>query len=181
MSQSQPTDVQRRSKEFFSVWSANKNTYALSEDQLESLAQISDLLIPGLQPWPLPSTLEIKDYFRRGASTKVDVDMLSFVVDRLSGPLAQSQEATEAAMHALQKESPAHYRALLEFSYYAYYAQPEVVRVIRTELNCDYISPPQPRGYVMSSERVVPVGVGSFVPTEKIARVDLANVNLVEE
>jgi hypothetical protein len=139
MSQSQPTDVQRRSKEFFSVWSADKNTYALSEDSLEILAQLADLLIPGVQPWPRPSTLEIKDYFRRGASTKVDVDMLSFVVGRLSEPLARDKKATEDAIQALQNDSPAHYRTLLEFSYYAYYAQPEVVRVIRAELNCDYI------------------------------------------
>lgn len=181
MSQSQSADVQRRSREFFAVWSGDKKVHALTEAQLDVLVRLADVLIPSAPPWPLPSTLEIKDYFRRGATTKVDVDMLRTVVDKLSDALAQNLQSVEAAIRALETEFPAAYRAMLEFTYYAYYAQPEVVRVIRNQLDCDYISPPQPRGYVMSAERVTPRGVGSFVDTHKVTRVDLENVSFVEE
>lgn len=174
-------DVQRRSREFFATWSPGQEAQTLNGAELDRLVAAADHLIPGVDPWPRPSRLDVRDYFARGARRKSDVAMLREIVGALTSALEAGGEAARAALRALQRDKPVHFRALQEFVYYAYYAQPEVVRVIRSALHCDYISPPLPRGYAMDPARVEPRGRGSFRATEQVRRVDVSGIDFTEE
>jgi hypothetical protein len=175
------TDVQRRGKEFFATWSPAQERYALSADQVAELVRIADVLIPPQGPWPAPSSTEMAAYIRRGARRKGDVRMLADAVERIGPALRDGSGNVEQAVRALQEHHPVTFRALLEFVYYGYYAQPEVVRTIREALDCDYISPPQPRGYDMPFDTDIrPRARRTYLDTDQVRRVDLAGLDLGE-
>ena len=175
------TDVQRRGTEFFATWSPAQERHALDADQIAKLVSIADVLIPPQGPWPVPSSTEMAAYIARGARRKADVQMLAEAIARIGPALHDGSGNVEQAVQALQDQRPVTFRALLEFVYYGYYAQPEVVRTIREALDCDYISPPQPRGYDMPFDTDIRPRVRrTYLETQEVRRVDLTALDLTE-
>lgn len=176
----QSTDVQRRGKEFFAAWSPAQERHLLGDAQLDALVQLADRMIPSDGRWPVPSATEIRDFMARGAQRKTDVQLLAEAAGACRD--AASAAGLDAVLAALQRERPICFRVLQEFVYYGYYAQPEVVRTIREALDCDYISPPQPRGYDMPFDTDIrPATRQVYVPTDEVKRVDLQGIDFSEE
>ncbi len=174
-------DVQRRGVEFYASWSPAMQKFCVSEQDLAVLMQAADHMIPGGDGWPKPSSTDVAGYIARGARRKADVDMLSQVAQQLRSSLG-SANALASALTQVQESQPVAFRVLQEFVYYAYYAQQDVVRAIRDLLDCDYISPPQPRGYEMlPDDEIAPSRAHSYVPTHAVRRVDLSKVDFSEK
>ncbi|WP_232080635.1 hypothetical protein [Variovorax sp. SRS16] len=174
------TDVQRRGKEFFAAWSPAQERHALGDAQLDALVVLADRMIPADPTWPAPSATEIRGYMSRGAQRRTDVALLAEAVAAARD--AGTPHEINAVLAALQRDKPVCFRVLQEFVYYGYYAQPEVVRTIREALACDYISPPQPRGYDMPFDTDIrPATRAGYVPTDAVKRVDLSGIDLTEE
>lgn len=174
------TDVQRRGVEFYASWSPAMQNFRLVDEDLQVLMAAADHLIPGEDGWPTPSATDVRAYIERGARRKADVDFLTLVASRLRKAVGDA-DALQSGLTALQNEQPVAFRVLLEFVYYAYYAQQDVARAIRHILDCDYITPPQPRGYVMPPDRIAPSQNHSYTPTHLVRRVDLRNVDFTEK
>ena len=174
-------DVQRRGVEFYASWSPAMQKFRVPEEDLAVVMQAADHMIPGGDGWPRPSGTDVAGYIARGARRKTDVDMLSLVARQLRASLG-SADALQNALTELQASQPVAFRVLQEFVYYAYYAQQDVVRAIRNLLDCDYISPPQPRGYEMlPDDEIAPSRAHSYVPTHAVRRVDLSQVDFSEK
>lgn len=174
-------DVQRRGVEFYASWSPAMQKFCVSEQDLAVLMQAADHMIPGGDGWPRPSGTDVAGYIARGARREADVDMLSQVAQQLR-PSLGSANALASALAQVQGSQPVAFRVLQEFVYYAYYAQQDVVRAIRDLLDCDYISPPQPRGYEMlPDDEIAPSRAPSYVPTHAVRRVDLSNLDFSEK
>ena len=174
------TDVQRRGVEFYASWSPAMQNFRVAGEDLDVLMAAADHLIPGENGWPTPSATDVRAYIERGARRKADVEFLGLVAARLRTAVGDAG-ALQAELTALQGEQPVAFRVLLEFVYYAYYAQQDVARAIRHILDCDYITPPQPRGYVMPPDRVNPSLNHSYTPTHLVRRVDLSTVDFTEK
>lgn len=174
------TDVQRRGVEFYASWSPAMQNFHVADDDLDALMAAADHVIPGGDGWPVPSSTDVRAYIARGARRKADVDFLTLVAGRVR-PCTGSHDAMQAELTALQAEQPVAFRVLLEFVYYAYYAQQDVARAIRQILDCDYITPPQPRGYAMPPDRINPSLDHSYTPTRLVRRVDLSTVDFTEK
>lgn len=173
-------DVQRRGREFFASWSPAQERHVLGEAHLDVLVRVADRMIPADATWPAPSSTEIRIYMARGAQRKADVALLVEAVGAVRD--AGGEDALDAVLRTLQQHRPVCFRAVQEFVYYGYYAQPEVVRTIREALDCDYISPPQPRGYDMPFDTDIrPTTRQACVPTDAVRRVDLTGVDLTEK
>jgi hypothetical protein len=175
-------DVQRRGTEFFVSWKDRGQDQALGDAELEQLVRIADLMIPGEGGWPAPSSTEVRDYIREGAHRAADVALLREIVNAVGPALADGAPQAAQQLAAAQATKPLAFRVLLEFVYYAYYAQPEVVRAVRTQLDCDYVSPPQPHGYTMPPDTgLAPSRHHGYVPTAEVRRVDISGLDLSDK
>ncbi len=175
------TDVQRRGVEFYASWSPAMQKFRVSQPAMSVLMRAADHMIPGGDGWPRPSATDVAGYISRGARRKTDVDLLTLVADHLSTHL-DSAEALQAGLIELQQSQPVAFRVLQEFVYYAYYAQQDVVRAIRDLLDCDYISPPQPRGYEMLPDHeIAPSRAHTYVATDEVRRLDISNIDFSEK
>jgi hypothetical protein len=175
-------DVQRRGTEFFVSWKDRAKEFALAPAELKQIVQAADAMIPGGGGWPRPSDTEMLAYIREGARRAADVALLREALQAVGAALNDGAVALEAQLSRLRTERPLAFRVLQEFVYYAYYAQPEVVRAVRELLDCDYISPPQPHGYAMPPDAgIVPSRGHTYVPTHEVRRVDLSGVDLQEQ
>jgi hypothetical protein len=175
------TDVQRRGAEFFISWKEKAHRFFLTEEDLDALVSIADHMIPADGAWPAPSATGVREYIQRGAARQADVSCLHAVAEAMKPVLGRSAAAVQDRLTALQCENPLSFRVLLEFVYYAYYAQPEVARVIRQVLDCDYISPPQPHGYALpADEGLAPSRAHRYVPTTEVRRLDLTGLDFSE-
>ncbi|MES3001020.1 MAG: hypothetical protein V4787_10045 [Pseudomonadota bacterium] len=175
-------DVQRRGAEFFVSWKDRRTDKALTDAELAQLVRIADLMIPAGGGWPAPSSTEVGGYIREGAHRSADVTLLREIVHTVGPALAEGAQQAGKLLAAVQAAKPLAFRVLQEFVYYAYYAQPEVVRAVRTQLDCDYISPPQPHGYTMPPDAgLSPPRHHSYVPTTEVRRVDLSALDLSDK
>ena len=176
----QSSDVQRRGSEFFVTWKDKAHRYFLAEEDLDVLVGVADHMIPADGAWPSPSATGLREYIHKGARRQADVACLHSVAEKMRHVMGRGA-AVEEQLAALQGESPLAFRVLLEFVYYAYYAQPEVARTIRQVLDCDYISPPQPHGYELPADvGLAPSRSHSYVTTTQVRRFDLAGLDFSE-
>jgi len=111
---------------------------------------VADVLIPPVGAWPAPSALQ------------VGADLVARLREReatvIAGALASLGAADEFAalpasdrierIAALERDDPAVFEVLRRSVYYAYYAQPAVIRQLRAEGH-DINEAPQPQGYRM--------------------------------
>ncbi len=151
------------------------NDSRLNRTIAEGLMSLADTLIPEEAPWPAPSSTGLADYLVE--AIRVEQDQLQLDTLHTTWIHSPLDEPYEAAL-AMEELIPAAFRLFRQICYIGYYAQPEVVRVLQTELNCDYHSPPQPQGYVMElDEGIVPPTVGHYTPTNQVRNVHLETVS----
>jgi len=175
-------DVQRRGTEFFVSWNHREPDSELASGELDQLVKIADVMIPGGNGWPVPSTTELRAYIREGAHRANDIALLREAITAVGSALNDGSSSIEPALIKLKAKRGVAFTVLLEFVYYAYYAQPEVARAIRDLLDCDYISPPQPHGYSMPADTdLQPARTHSYVATGDVKRVDLSGIDLAEK
>jgi hypothetical protein len=146
------------------------NDSSLDRGVAQQLMSLADALIPADDPWPAPtSTAGLCDYFVEAIRVQRDqIELRILATTWAECPV----EDPEQAVLAMQRILPSSFALFRQICYTGYYAQAEVVRVIQSELNCDYHSPPQPTGYVMElDERIPAPRIGSYTPTNQVRRV----------
>ncbi len=147
----------------------------LTDGELAVLITAADVLIPAYGPWPAPSTTRLARYIADAATRALDIASLRRSATTLSDLSTRPDADRVQALIDLEAAESSDFLDLREFITYGYYAQNEVVRVLQSELDCDYHSPPQPVGYVMElDEDITPPSIGSYTPTASITRVDLS-------
>ncbi|MFN6548031.1 hypothetical protein [Mycolicibacterium nivoides] len=147
------------------------NDSRLERTVAEGLMSLADVLIPEQGPWPAPSSTGLSDYFVE--AVRVEQDQLELEILHttwVNSPL----EAPFEAARATERLIPSAFTLFRQICYTGYYAQPEVIRVLQSEMDCDYHSPPQPQGYLMDlEEAIVPPRVGHYTPTNHVRNVRL--------
>jgi hypothetical protein len=152
----------------------------LSDVEIEQLTDWADDLIPAEGPWPSPRDAGITTFFRRIFDDQGDVARVRRALAALRDNLddGDGEGARVMALQSLEDTQPLVFRVLLEFVYFGYYSRPLVVTALNQTLECDYVSPPQPRGYEM--DRLgdpVPSGRGSYTATDDVRRVQLPEID----
>jgi hypothetical protein len=111
---------------------------------------VADVLIPPTGPWPAPSALQLGAdlvaHLRESEAEKVR-DALAL----LDAPDAFAQASVDGRigrLTRLQDTEPVAFEVVRRCVYFAYYAQPAVIRLLR-ELGYDINESPQPQGYRM--------------------------------
>jgi hypothetical protein len=137
----------------------------------EGLMSLADVLIPEQGPWPAPSSTGLSDYFVE--AVRVEHDQLELGILHTAWVNSPREEPVEAA-RAAERLIPSAFTLFRQICYMGYYAQPEVIRVLQSEMACDYHSPPQPQGYLMDlEEAIAPPMVGHYTPTNHVRNVRL--------
>jgi hypothetical protein len=151
------------------------NDSRLDRTVADGLMSLADVLIPEQAPWPAPSSTGLADYFVD--AIRVPQDQLELGALHATWLNIPRDEPLQAA-RAIEQRMPAAFTLFRQICYLGYYAQPEVVRVLQIEMDCDYHSPPQPQGYVMDlDEAIPPPKVGHYTPTNHVRNVRLETVS----
>jgi len=147
------------------------NDNRLNRSVAEGLMSLADVLIPGQEPWPAPSSTVLVDYLVE--AVRIPEDQLELETLHVAWVKSSLDSPIEAA-RGVERMIPSAFALFRQICYLGYYAQPEVVRVLQSELDCDYHSPPQPQGYVMDlDEVIVPPRIGHYTPTSQVRSVHL--------
>jgi len=121
-----------------------------TEQLARALNVIADILIPPSGEWPAPSALQIgADLLTRvRADERAVLVSVSQLLD-LDGAMSDvDDDVRSARLKKLASTDPLLFDVLRRCLYYAYYAQPSVVRVLRDK-GYDINEAPQPHGYRM--------------------------------
>lgn len=160
-----------------------------SVDQTKVLLAFADTLIPPAGGFPAPSSTDLLGYFGRYITRrKVEATHFPFIsleeVDALLVGLGRDflnleQDGRTARVEALSREDGGLFTLFQALTYFAYYAQPEVVRAIQASGSAadDYHGPPQPYGYPGEEawdEALFSHGRGTYIKTEDVQRVNAA-------
>jgi hypothetical protein len=160
-----------------------------SELQKKVIDAVADEIIPSAPGWPAPSEVRIAEFVARyvtpvGQPVRyypfAAEDQFKRDLDALGQEFSDAPaEQKIARLKELEAKKPEFFEQLKGLTYYGYYAQPEIVKAIRENLPAgrDYHGPPQPYGYLEVTEEWgdtrFPHGRGSFVPTDRVRRVDI--------
>jgi hypothetical protein len=145
---------------------------SITAEEICVIMQLADVMIPGTKPWPQPSRTDLGRFIQEHCNRDADINALRTTVKKF---LNHKNEAE--FLKSYQNERPKEFRTLVDFVYLGYYTRPEVVRVIQDECGCDYISPPQPRGYSMPLELdIKPSRRGGYTRTSDVKRVDMSRL-----
>ena len=148
-----------------------------SEDMTGAIAAFVDALLPGDGAFPPASATGahgiLAQRLRDTAGPEAPAALAEAFLAR--GGL----EDPAAAAAAMEAETPVLFETALTVLYYAYYETPPVIAAIRS-LGHVYNDAPQPDGYAMRpfdpGLDLPPEPRGRFVPTDAVARVDLASL-----
>lgn len=111
---------------------------------------VADVLIPPSGAWPAPSTLQLGDDLV-GHLRENEAAALSAAVDLLDveqGFAEMSADERILRLRGLEVREPLMFEVLRRCVYFAYYAQPAVIRLLQ-EQGYDINESPQPDGYRM--------------------------------
>ena len=148
-------------------------TPRITSDEIDFILRLADAMIPGNGAWPQPSATDLGRFIREHCGRDADIAALRNVVSAFRESGRPPVQFLEHHQRAAAKE----FRVLIDFVYLGFYSRPEVVRAIQSECECDYISPPQPRGYHMPPEPdVKPSRRGRYTPTTDVKRVDMSRL-----
>lgn len=111
---------------------------------------VADVLVPPAGSWPAPSALQLGAdlvaHLRESEAAAVR-DALA-LLDAPDGFAQASVDERTGRVARLQESDPAAFEVVRRCVYFAYYAQPAVIRLLQ-ELGYDINEAPQPRGYRM--------------------------------
>lgn len=145
-----------------------------SEQLAVGLDAVADTLIPPTGDWPSPSALLLgQDLLSRLRDREIEI--VSSAVEHLNAPDAftgLNEDERVARVEELETSRPGEFDVFRRCVYFAYYAQPAVVRILRTK-GFDVNEAPQPTGYSMepfAPEHVSGVDRGRvvWIPAEKV-------------
>lgn len=156
---------------------------AINKFEAAVIVAAADCMVPGNKDWPTPSETDLGRFITEAATRPDDLKALRKLIRFLGTEFGSSDTAVQAeALRAFERENPGDFRVVIDFVYCGYYSRPEVVRAIQRNFDCDYISPPQPRGYNMPLEPdLLPPKRGKFTPTEQVKRVDLSKLSWLSD
>ncbi|HYX97816.1 MAG TPA: hypothetical protein VE823_22385 [Geodermatophilus sp.] len=138
----------------------------MSEELLERLGRIADVMIPPETGFPAAASL-----VTRFVSERVDATERDTLERILEGIEPRSAAAITTALQRLETDDPVGFLELRNWVYYGYYTSGSVVDALR-EAGSDYHGAPQPFGYRIEREAPVPVNPrGSYQRTEEVRRV----------
>ena len=111
---------------------------------------VADVLIPPAGPWPAPSALQLgadlAAHLRESEAAAVRAALA--LLDAPDGFAQASADERIGRVAHLHETEPAAFEVVRRCVYFAYYAQPAVIRLLR-ELGYDINEAPQPQGYRM--------------------------------
>jgi hypothetical protein len=154
-----------------------------SIEQTNVLLAFADTLVPPAGDFPAPSRTGLLGYFRRYITRrKLEATHFPFIsleeVDALlvhlgSDFLIVEQDERSARVEVLSRQDEGLFVLFQALTYFAYYAQPEVVRAIQSTGSAgdDYHGPPQPYGYPREEpwdEATFSHGRGTYIKTEDV-------------
>jgi hypothetical protein len=147
------------------------------------LRDLVDVLLPGDAEWPSGSAagthgmLGARLLETRG---EAGVEALDRALRQSSAPFGDRDEAGRiAVVQTLERDFPALFAHVRMIVYVSYYENPAVIRAIRT-LGQPYDPLSGPHGYALPPFAIAdrPThGRGAWVPTDAVARVDLAGLS----
>ncbi|MFD1211399.1 hypothetical protein ACFQ36_05020 [Arthrobacter sp. GCM10027362] len=156
--------------------------------QADVLLAFADVLIPPTGGFPAPSRTGILGYFGRYiVDHRVEAAHFPFInldaVDKLAdqlgtGFLPADREERTLLVQRLSEQDESLFLIFQALVYFAYYAQPEVVRAIQASGPAagDFHGPPQPYGYPGEEPwdpALLSHGRGTYARTQDIQRVDV--------
>lgn len=144
------------------------------QNTAEQLDLVAERLIPAAGPWPAASAMGVgADLLPRlRASEAQRVEVALSMMGSLQDFRAKSGDEQDELLRSLESSEPAYFALLRQVLYFAYYAQPAVVALLR-QMGYDIQETPQPNGYHMApfdEERVPKNGPGVWIPTSVVRK-----------
>lgn len=143
-------------------------------DTAEHIDLVAERMIPATGPWPAASAMEIGadllPRLRDSESHRVETALA--MLGPVDGFRAKSGEEQDQLLRSLEVSAPTLFAMLRQVIYFAYYAQPEVVALLRQK-GYDIQETPQPNGYHMApfdEERAPKNGRGAWIPTSAVRK-----------
>jgi hypothetical protein len=138
----------------------------MSEEMLERLGRVADVMIPPEKGFPDAAPLVTRFVSERVDPTERDT------LERILGSIERaSPAAITTALQRLETEDPVSLVELRNWIYYGYYTSGSVVDALRAA-GSDYHGAPQPFGYRIEREAPAPKNPhGSYQRTEEVRRV----------
>jgi hypothetical protein len=138
----------------------------LDDDLKAALTVLVSALIPGAPTYPSGGQAQVVDFIET-RSSETDREMAREVVARCDH---DSVSSATAALRVLEGEDPLLFAWIRDFAYYGYYASRRVLASM-SEHGYAYHGAPQPLGYAITEEMLVPAaGRGSYIATEEVTR-----------
>lgn len=163
-------------------------------DQIAVLRTVVDHLIPTVEPFPAPSSLDlVEDFITRyvapgGSQPRffpyLNEETLAGFADQLGKAFLDADEASRTErLKELETGQTELFMKVVSLTYYGYYSRPEVVSVVRRHLpgGRDFHGPPQPYGYLdtildWDQAPAPPKDRGSYTRTDEVSRLDLSRL-----
>jgi hypothetical protein len=155
--------------------------------QANVLLAFADTLIPPVGDFPAPSRTGLPEYFRRYITQRKEeaTHFPSISLEEVDALLVHLGEdfmnleldERTIRVEVLCRQNEGLFVLFQALTYFAYYAQPEVVRAIQSSSSAgdDYHGPPQPYGYPGEEpwdEAMFSHGRGTYIKTEDVRRVN---------
>ena len=145
-----------------------------AEGPAEYLDLVTERLIPAVDSWPAATTMGVgADVLPRLRPSEAEgLESALAALGPLDGFRAKSGSEQDGLLRALESSEPAKFALLRQILYFAYYAQPAVISLLR-EKGYDIQETPQPHGYHMEpfdNDRVSKNGRGAWIPTSAVLK-----------
>ncbi len=140
----------------------------------EHLDLVTERLIPADDLWPAASTMSVgADLLPRLRDSEAEVvEAALAALGSVEQFRAKSGTEQDELLRALEQSRPAQFELLRRVLYFAYYAQPAVIALLRAK-GYDIQETPQPDGYRMEPfdrDRVPDNGRGVWIPTSAVLK-----------
>lgn len=135
---------------------------------------VTERLIPPTGHWPSATTMGVgADLLPRLRASEADgIEAALLELGSLKDFRSKSGPQQDELLRVLESSEPAKFALLRQILYFAYYAQPPVIALLR-QRGYDIQEAPQPSGYHMApfnDDQVPTSGRGAWIPTSAVLK-----------